>query len=164
MYQLGDVVAYGSTGVCRITALTERELHGTKTQYYQLEPQREHGATVLVPVDNDTLLRRMRPVLTAEQIDTLLRTLPEAPSEWCDNEQERKARCREVPCSGDAYALARLACSAYRQRQALAAQGKRLRQSDEAMWKDAERLLCDEIAFVLGQTHDEVARRLHDCA
>ena len=56
MYQVGDVVSYGTAGVCRIAALAERTVGGQARQYYQLEPQRGRSSTVLVPVENAALL------------------------------------------------------------------------------------------------------------
>ena len=41
-----------------------------------------------------------------------------------------------------------------------AAAGRRLRQIDEAAWKDAERLLCDEFSYVLGAEPHEILPRL----
>lgn len=160
MYQVGDVVSYGTEGVCRIAALAERTVGGQARQYYQLEPQRSHSSTVLVPVENAALLDKMRPVMTADQCRALLRALPEALLEWCEDEQQRRAHYRQVFGGGDAFALARLARGLYRRRQALTARGRRLRQADEAAWRDAERLLGDELSFVLGQEPDEVIRLL----
>jgi len=160
MYKTGQIVSYGTTGVCRISALTERCVSGKSVQYYQLEPLHNGAATVLVPTDSEPLLRKLRPVLTADEVEALLQSLPEAPDLWVDNEQERKNRYREIFSGSDAVALAQLACSLYRQKQALAARGRRLRQSDEAVWKDAERLLCDEFAYVLGTDPREILPRL----
>ncbi len=161
MYQQGEYVVYGASGVCRVGDQTERVIHGRTFRYYQLEPQHGRGATVLVPVDNETLLSRMRPVLSAGEIDALLDALPGEPSEWRDNDQERKERFRAILCGGDPWALARLARSVGRQSRSLAARGRRLRQADEEAWRDAERLLCGEFSFVLGQEPAEILARLH---
>lgn len=164
MYQTGEIVSYGINGVCRITALTERTVGSEKTLYYQLEPVRGNNATVLVPTNSETLLRKMRPVLSAGEINALLQSLPGAPDQWTDNEQDRKLRYREIFGGSDAFALASLACSLYRQKQALTARGRRLRQVDEAAWKDAERLLSDEFSYVLGSEPGEIVQRLRACA
>lgn len=160
MYQIGDVVSYGTTGVCRIAALTERAVDGQVRQYYQLEPEHGRSSTVLVPVENAALLGKMRPVMTADECRALLCALPETQSEWCEDEQQRRAHYRQVFGGGDAFALARLARSLFHQRQTLTARGRRLRQVDEAAWRDAERLLGDELSFVLGQEPDELIGQL----
>ncbi len=160
MYQIGQIVSYGTTGVCRISALTERSVSGKTAQYYQLEPMHNSSATVLVPTDSEPLLRKLRPLLEAAEIHTLLCRLPDAPDLWSDSEQERRNRYREIFGGSDAATLAQLACSLYRQRQSLASRGRRLRQIDEAAWKDAERLLCDEFAYVLGTEPREILPHL----
>ena len=79
------------------------------------------------------------------------------------NEQLRRANHRAILAAGDARALARLACALYRRQQSLKAAGRRLRQSDEAVWRDAERLVSDEFAYALGEEPAEVVRRLRAC-
>lgn len=160
MYQAGQIVSYTATGVCRISALTERSIDGRTTRYYQLEPLLSRGATVLVPTDSAPLLRRLRPLLSAREVLALLEQLPTAPDLWTDNESERKLLYREIFSGNDAAAMARLAYSLYRRRQMLAARGRRLRQTDETAWKDAERLLCEEFSYVLKKDPQELRLRL----
>ncbi len=40
MYQVGDLILYGSTGVCKVADITTQELAGKdkKTAFYVLEP------------------------------------------------------------------------------------------------------------------------------
>lgn len=160
MYKTGQIVSYGTTGVCRISGLTERCVGGKPVQYYQLDPVHHGAATILIPTDSKPLLAKLRPVLTAAEIRALLDALPGAPDLWVDNEQERQHRYHEIFRGSDVTKLAQLAYSLSRQKQALTAQGRRMRQSDETAWKEAERLLCDEFSFVLGTEPREIQPRL----
>ena len=161
MYQPGQIVFYGSVGLCRVAGLTEQEVGGVRAAYYQLEPRR--GGKVLVPTGSETLTKRIRPALSAAEADALLRALPEDSMDWEEDEQLRRANHRAILAAGDARALARLACALYRRQQSLKAAGRRLRQSDEAVWRDAEQLVSDEFAYALGEELAEVVRRLRAC-
>ena len=160
MYKTGQIVSCGTTGVCRIAGLVERYVDGKPVQYYQLEPVHSSTATILIPTDSKPLLAKLRPVLTADEVHALLNTLPDAPDLWIDSEQERQHRYHEIFRGSDVAKQAQLAYSLSRQRQILAAQGRRMRQSDETAWKEAERLLCDEFSFVLGTEPKEIQLRL----
>ena len=45
MYKISQIVSCGTTGLCRISALTERSVDGKPVQYYQLDPLRSSGTT-----------------------------------------------------------------------------------------------------------------------
>ena len=69
MFEVGQTVLYGTEGVCRITEIQEMKVGKKKSEYYVLKPVYRDGATIYVPMDNATLLNRMRQVLSAEEID-----------------------------------------------------------------------------------------------
>ena len=55
MFQIGESVVYGTTGVCTISAIGPLSMHGVdrKKQYYTLQPVYQEGA-VYVPADDLT--------------------------------------------------------------------------------------------------------------
>ena len=72
MFQRGETVLYGSEGVCRIAEIQEMKIGRTKAEYYVLKPVYRESATIYVPVDNPTLVARMKHVLSQQEIDRLL--------------------------------------------------------------------------------------------
>ena len=69
MYQIGDLIVYGSTGVCRVEAVeTPRHRPGEEErQYYLLRPLYQDG-TIRIPVDTKVF---MRPVISREEAETV---------------------------------------------------------------------------------------------
>lgn len=57
MFQVNDVIIYGTQGVCTITGTDVKSVGGVKKTYYILQPVRENGCTVYAPVDNPHVLK-----------------------------------------------------------------------------------------------------------
>ena len=80
--------------------------------------------------------------------------MPKEKPNWIENEQERKAKYKEIIAKGDRRELIRLIKSVYLHGQKLKLTGKKLHVVDERFLKEAERLLYDEFAHVLKiETH-----------
>ena len=79
MYQIGDKVCYGTEGVCSIVRIQEMKVGGAKGKYYVLRPIYRESATVYVPLDNERLIARMRPVLSQQELEALLVGADDAP-------------------------------------------------------------------------------------
>ena len=90
MFQVNDMVLYGTNGVCRVVDIDERDCGGRMVEYYILKPIYASNSTVFVPVNNEKLTSKMRYVLTKEEIDAKIRAIPEVQEEWMEDERERK--------------------------------------------------------------------------
>ena len=79
MYQIGDLIVYGGTGVCRVEKVEAPKLKGTdgKRQYYTLKPLYQDG-TICIPVDTKVF---MRPVISREEAEKLIDAIPEVKAE-----------------------------------------------------------------------------------
>ena len=76
MFQVGDMVCYGTAGACRI-ASHEARRYGDKVQNcFVLKPVFDKSMTICVPDGNPVLMERMHPVMTKEEILALIRELP----------------------------------------------------------------------------------------
>ena len=67
MFQVGDVVVYGSTGVCEVVDIGPLDLPGMskEREYYTLRPFYEERSRVFTPVDGQKVI--LRAVLTKKQ-------------------------------------------------------------------------------------------------
>ncbi len=162
MYQIGDMVAYASTGVCTVTDIREEKFGGVTRMYYILTPV---GSTsvVYVPTDNEQLLAKMRPLSTRDEVHDVISSIrrEEAPA-WIDDNHRRSIYFQEVLGGGDLLELMRLTRSIRSRREALAERGKRNLMADENVNKRAERILFGEIAEVVGIRIDEVEAYIVD--
>ena len=55
MYEVGDLIVYGRTGICEVTEITTLKMDGVPKDklYYILRPVREKRGKVFTPVDNE---------------------------------------------------------------------------------------------------------------
>jgi CarD family transcriptional regulator len=156
-YQVNDTVVYGPHGVCKITEISERDMTGRPMEYYVLKPIYYDTSTIFVPSGNEALTSKMRPVLSADEIDELIKNMPEENYTWIDDENERKAKYRDTLSGGDTQDLVRLVQALYLRKESQTSKGKKLRYADENTLKDAERVLNEEFAHAFNIKRDQVA-------
>ncbi|MBR3779503.1 MAG: CarD family transcriptional regulator [Clostridia bacterium] len=150
--KVGTYVLYGKTGVCLVKEQTA--MNGG--QYYVLSPIGDSRSSVYVPCSNLDLVARMRPLLTHEEIDSLLSGADEVKLEWVDDRNERGLLYRTILGSGDRKELIRLLCCLFRKKQERAEGGKRLSTMDENTLQECVRLVEEEFSMVLGIAAREV--------
>ncbi len=157
MSRLGETVLYGTEGVCKVAEICKMKVGSKREDYYVLKPIHREGATVFVPVANEALLAKMRPILSKEEIDTLIDSVNGEETVWIEDHTERKAEFQRILTGGDRRELLGMIRSLYLHRQELIEAGKRLRTNDDQMLRDAEKLLNDEFALVLNIPQNQVA-------
>lgn len=156
VYDVNDTILYGANGVCRVTEITHRDFGGQMQDYYVLKPVFGDQSTIFVPVKNEALTKKMRRVMTVDEINRIIEAMPFEDTEWIENENERKEQFREVLAQGDPLRLVRIIKSLYQHQQEQQQHGRKLRASDERFFHDAEKMLYDEFALVLKIEPEEV--------
>lgn len=149
MFQISDVVVYGSQGVCEIVGIDEKKLDGTVKKYFVLKQKNDREATFYVPTWNENAWGKMRKVLTKAEVDTFIDMMPNNAPTWIDNENERKEIYKKILTSGDQVAVISMIQVLFLHKQEREAVGKRLHMSDAHFLKDAEALLYNEWQYVL---------------
>ena len=158
MFQIGDVVLYTASTICRIVDITTKDFGGKETEYYILRPIYDENATVYIPTDNKNLIAKMRSILSKDEVLQLIHALPQTDSIWIDDEHKRKEEFQKIIDSGDRYELLKLLKTLYMHQKTKLQQNKRkMHVSDERFYKDAEKLIHDEFAYVLGITPSKVS-------
>lgn len=150
MFQVNDVIIYGAQGVCKITGTEEKTVGGKKKIYFILKPVGDKGSTIFVPTDNELVLRKMRRLLTKDEIHKLIDSMLSENAVWVANENERRELYKNILAKGDHMELIRMIKAIYAHKVEREAEGKRLHMSDERLFKDAEQLLYNEFQYVLG--------------
>jgi CarD family transcriptional regulator len=151
-----NMVLYGVYGVCEIAGIEKKEINRRRIDYYVLRPIYGSKITIFLPVNNEKLVKRMRRILSPEEIYALIRTMPDETAMWIENETERRTRYKEIIFDGDRITLIRLIKALYFHRLDRQAIGKRLNISDEHFMRDAEDLLYAEFAHVLDIKKEQV--------
>ena len=156
MFQVKDMVLYGTNGVCEVVDIDERDCGGRMVEYYILKPIYASNSTIFVPVNNEKLTSKMRYVLTKEEIDAKIRAIPEVREEWMDDERARKEHFKDMVSRADTFELIQLIKMLIEHREKVVARGKKLHVADERMLQEAEKMICDEFSYVLGIPKEDV--------
>ena len=151
-FQENDVVLYGNNGACRIDTIEQRDMGA----YYILTPVHKDRTTLMVPVDNERLTSRMRPMPSPQSVEVSIRkALKDEPS-WIDDTNERKEHAKQVLEQGSEYELLMLARSFHAHRQHTIESGKRATTSDSTILRSAQDHIRDEFSVVFGIPPEEV--------
>ncbi len=156
VYKIGDTVVYGTEGLCNIEDITEKEFGKETFQYYVLRQIGRANSVTYVPVNNERSLSKMRHILCKEEYEELFAAMPDESDEWIDNNRDRQKAFKEIILFGntrDIIKLIRLLYARQRQQQSI---GKKLHIADERIFKDAEKIVNEEIAYVFGIAKDDV--------
>lgn len=156
MLNLGEMVMYGTTGVCIVEKIEERKIGKEVKSYYVLKPVAQASATVFLPADNETLLLKAREVLTADEVKTIIGEVLNEPDIWVESDGERKLRFSEIISSGDRKEFLLLLRTLYNRQKFLSDKGKRLHLSDERFLKESQRLVFDEFSIALSIGLDDI--------
>ena len=156
MFQIGQVVCYGTEGVCTITEMKNMKVGHTRSPYYVLKPIHRATSTIFVPVNNEALVAKMKAVLSAGEINDLLSNVKDEEIQWIDDANDRKAEFQRILMEGDRTQRVRLVRTLLLRRRQLQKNGKHLRSGDEQILRDAEKLLVDEFSLVLKIPQEKV--------
>jgi CarD family transcriptional regulator len=156
MFGVGESFIYGTNGICELTGTREMTVGRETRPYYVLTPVFESGSTIYIPVGNEQAAAKMRRLLNAEEIHSLIAKMPGEDSLWIEDKNERKEYCKTALAVGDRISLVRLMKAVFQHKRELASLKKKLHVSDERFLKDAEKMLYDEFAYVLGIKRETV--------
>lgn len=162
MFQMNDMILYGMNGVCKLEGIDDRDCGGKMVTYYMLKPIYSANSTVFVPVNNEKLTSKMRLILTKEQIDEMLHSIPEEYEGWIADERQRKEKFKDIASRGDTFELIQLIKALLKHKQDVLARGKKVHIADERMLQDAEKMICDEFAYVLNISPEDVPAYIID--
>ena len=163
MDQPGDLIVYGNTGVCRVASIGP--LDGARgadrdRRYYSLSMVNGSGS-IFVPVDTSVF---MRPILTRDEVDALINTLPELQGEIC-TERNLRLLSEQYHAAFQSHRcedLLKLMKAVHAKGKSSGLQGKTLGMTDQRYQKKAEELIYGEFSVVLGIPYDQVERYIAD--
>lgn len=157
MFKVGDLVCYGSSGVCTVAEVAPRKGKGIDPEklYYTLRPV--YGSeTIYTPVDTRVFIRS---ALSRAEAEQLIDRIPSIPETICTERTPSLAknyyeRCLQSHACED---LIQLIKGIWCKNRSAETNGKKPGQMDLRYKKRAEDLLHGELAVALGIDRDEVA-------
>ena len=156
MYSIGDVVMYGSFGICWIESIEKRNLTGEEQEYYILKHTNSDKNIFYVPTDNAAAVSKMRPVCSKAEVDSLISHMNTEKPIWFENDLKRKEEYSRIIRDGNKQEIIRLIKTLYLRRKEVAKSGKKLHSSDINYLSTAENMLFEEFAYALDIDKSEV--------
>lgn len=157
MFQKGDLIIYGNTGVCRvddIVLLDNLPNIDTEKLCYQLSSVYSKE-TIYIPTDTTVF---MRPVLSKTEALALIDKIPSIPEDDTSigNQRLRSEHYRTFFQSHQCEDLVCIIKSIYHKTQQRTDSGRRPDRTDQQYLKQAEELLHGELAISLDIPYDDV--------
>ena len=157
MYNTGELIVYGSTGVCRVVELKmiKTSSNAKGQMYYVLKPLYQNY-TVSTPVDNKKVF--MRHIISREEAERLVEMIPSIRAEAYHNRSPQRLaeHYKESISTHDCADLIELTMSIYAKKQYVEQQKRKFGAVDEKFMRRAEDLLFGELAAALDISRDEV--------
>ncbi|MEY8355085.1 CarD family transcriptional regulator [Lachnospiraceae bacterium 54-53] len=157
MFQVNDLVVFGTHGICKIKAIGSLNMSSADEDrlYYTLKPLYEtQQSAVYTPVDN--LKAPIRAACTREEALEIIDRIPEIETVWVLDERQREGKYKEIMLKNDCIGWLQIIKTLYLKRQKRLAEGKKSTSKDDLYFKLAEDLLYGELASALEMDREAV--------
>ena len=156
MFDVGDYIAYGVNGVCKVEKVGTVSVSGIPKDkmYYTLVPVYSIGSTVFTPMDNLKVV--MRPVISKEEALTLVDSINEIEMIMEQDDRLQEVKYKEALKKCDCKECIRIIKTLYQKRQTRVAEGKKITSGDERYLHLAQEYLYGELAIPLEMEKNEV--------
>lgn len=154
MFEKGQYIVHGTTGVCKVEDITTMDMEGISTErlYYVLSPLSQSGGTIFTPTDNQKTF--MRAIVSKEEANLLIQDIPDIEELWVTNERSREEMYKTCMRSCDCRELVKIIKTLYLRKQERQVQGKKITATDEKYLRLAEEHLYSELSIPLGIPKD----------
>ena len=158
MFQIGDLLFYGTNGVCRVSEICSSPFDSTDTRtFYKLTPISEHSTLVIfTPIDNDRVV--MRPLISKDEAETLIARLKEIEKVTVAVEKHRKDAYREAIRDAAPEGFVKIIKTVHARRELFRKTRRRVPDLDNDFEFTAKTCLYGELCTVLGVPREEIHR------
>ncbi|MGP1544048.1 MAG: CarD family transcriptional regulator [Candidatus Fimenecus sp.] len=147
MFENGDKLVYGRIGACILNDVVKIQIDRQKITYYELYPMFGDTTRVLVPVENESLTKKIKPLLKKKEADTLLKKVSKM-TDYSKLESDRRLTFEEAAESLDREMLLLLLKYFKEKQEKLTKVSKNLKQGDQTVFKEAEKLVLYEFSAI----------------
>lgn len=162
MHKIGDMVVYGAFGIMTVVDIRDESIGDLVRSYYVLRPTLSNNESfTFVPTENEQLVSAMRPLLTKDEIMSLLHSAKElGPIDWVNENRARQEYFKRIMESGDRAKMISMIRAINENGKRREAEGKKNFITDENAKAKALKLLQSEIAVVFDISEDEAKEYL----
>ncbi|RKJ39598.1 hypothetical protein D7X94_11585 [Acutalibacter sp. 1XD8-33] len=156
MYQVGQLVQYGGTGVCRVSEIKAQQFPDSQERLYYIMRPLYQSCVISVPVDSEKVF--IRPIISREEADRLICLIPtlNCPAVHCRASRELSERYDAMLKSHNCQDWMELTLSISAKKRAMLQQKRKFGSVDERFLKQAEDMLFGEFAAALEIPKDQV--------
>ena len=154
MFEIGEHIVYGTSGICRVEEIcaSPYDKNDTRSFYLLIPVHNPMGSTIYTPVDNDRV--PMRRLMTQDEIDALIGSMPNIEPVQVPVEKQRREIYRNTVFALRPEGYVSVMKTVDRRREELTAARKHFPVSDMEYGRIAKHLLYSECAHVLGMNED----------
>ena len=156
-YHVGEYISCQGIGICQISDISEMDFGDyNPKKYYKLKPVYDVHSTSYLPVDSPEVNSKLRRLITKEELDEVIDDAEKVDIDWIENGKQRAERFSEILSGGDRVEALWLVKTLSLHKAEVEAQSRKFYASDARILAAAEKLVCEEFAFVLGCSKNEV--------
>lgn len=155
MLEIGTTIVYG-TQICKITGKSKQTFGKITRDYYVLVPVFNEKNTIFVPADNENLMGKIKPILSAEEIYSLIDSIPDTENIWIEDNKERTLRYKDIIERGERKEIIGVIKTLFERKKEIESKNRKLHATDEIILSRAEKMLYEEFALVLDIKKEEV--------
>lgn len=162
MFEKGEYVVYGSTGVCEVMDITTMDWEGVPKDrlYYVLHPYAQKEGRIFTPVDSQkNVIRR---IISKKEADILIEDIPSIDEFKISNDKLREEKYKECLKSCECREWIRIIKTLYLRRQERLANGKKITAMDSRYFKQAEENLYSELSISLNIPKEQMEKYIAD--
>ena len=158
MFDIGDLLFYGTNGVCRVSEICASPFDTNDTrQFYKLTPIAENTSLVIyTPMDNTQVI--MRPLISKDEAEALVARIPEIEKVAVAVEKHRKEAYRETIREGNPEGYVKIIKTVRARREYFKRTRRRVPDLDNDFEHTARLCLYGELSTVLGVSREEICR------
>jgi CarD family transcriptional regulator len=158
MFQIGDLLFYGTNGVCRVSEICSSPFDSSDTRsFYKLTPIAENTSLVIyTPVENTQVV--MRSLISKEEAEALLARIPSIEKVSVAIEKHRKDAYRETIREGNPEGFVKIIKTVRARRELFRRTRRRVPDMDNDFEHTAKTCLYGELSAVLGICREEIHR------
>ena len=164
MFHAGEYIVYGTSGVCLVAEVCASPFDKKDARlYYELRPVVGTAASVIyTPVENDRV--PMRPLLSAEEVASLLADIHKIPTIPVAEERARREVYRTALATATPAEYVAVIKTIRARRAEFVGTQRRLPEFELECESLARRHLLAELSLVLGKTTQETENYIEECA
>jgi len=150
MFETGEYVVYGRTGICRVMGVTTMKVADASGEklYYVLRPGGDTDGKIFTPVEGGKQV--LRAVISREEAEELISQIPSIETLSIENEKFREESYKECIRTCECKDLIRIIKTIYQRKMSRISRGKKTTATDERYLKMAEDHLYSEFSVLLG--------------